>query len=134
MGLDNSFIEKEGLANLRLTLRGTREVVLLPLGELFGGRAPSTASTALGKNAVNQACTSLLHATQEQVKAWGAKLHYATVGPGDVLYVPAGWVVAEAVQPGEDAPALALTRPHVPPLPWGRALRRGRDKERERDE
>ena len=48
--------------------------------------------------------------------AGAGKALYATIGPDDMLYVPAGWLTAETVPPGATADVIgvrqALLLPH----------------------
>jgi hypothetical protein len=91
-GADISFTEKDGLASVRLSVRGTRLVVVAPLSFIKG---------KLGEGAVlSQYCTFLLHATLEQARTLIPGVFRGTIGEGDLLYVPAGYVVVESIPKG----------------------------------
>ena len=84
-GADISFTEKDGLASVRLSVQGSRLVVVAPL---------SFIKDKLREGAVlNSYCTFLLHATEEQTKTLMPGTFRGTIGKGDLLYVPAGYVV-----------------------------------------
>ena len=88
-GKDAAFLEKDGLATLRFTWSGIREVVLSPA---------SAWSPAPGKTTA--ICGRMLQATASEVTAQRDRTHFATLGPDDVLYVPAGWITCKSVAPG----------------------------------
>jgi hypothetical protein len=97
-GIDSSFTEKDGLASVRLFVQGTRVVVLTPVSFIKG---------KLGEGAVlNNYCTFLLHATEEQTRTLMPGTFRGTIGKGDLLYVPAGYVVAESIPPGGSTDAM----------------------------
>lgn len=122
-GMEVAFVEKDGLASLRLAASGnTREVVMAPLDVLWdfvaqhggsaplrvplddilsGGSAPQTQEALKGLQA--QLATGLLHMSVALIQELGPALHRATLAPGDMLYVPAGWLVAESVTPDTSA-------------------------------
>ena len=47
-------------------------------------------------NAFMRVAQAILAATQAKINALGPDLYHFALGPGDVLYTPAGYVVAEA--------------------------------------
>ena len=97
-GADISFTEKDGLASVRLSVQGSRLVVVAPL---------SFIRDKLREGAVlNSYCTFLPHATEEQTKTLMPGTFRGTIGKGDLLYVPAGYVVAESVPSGGNTDAM----------------------------
>ena len=109
-GSDHCYRETDCLATLRLCCSGTRQVVLVPIEAawdaiglsnkpLQGGTAPAE-QLDLGK-----LCHNLLHLSASSVAIAFRKCSAfaGTLGPGDVLYTPAGWIVAERVLPGKGA-------------------------------
>ena len=95
-GSEAANTEKDGLPSLRLTVCGTRQVVLMP--------APWAAGKLLGldmtkPDGTQRMCQAALNMTQEKVveAARTGNLWFATIGPGDLLYTPAGWLTCEAV-------------------------------------
>jgi hypothetical protein len=97
-GADISFTEKDGLASIRLSIKGSRMVAVAPLS-LIKDKLDGPA--VLGKY-----CTFLLQATPEQVKTLPPGVFRGTVGEGDLLYVPAGHVVAESLPKGSGSDAM----------------------------
>jgi hypothetical protein len=93
-GQDSSYTEKDGLASIRLSVQGSRLVAVARLSHLHG-KFPGPPSTAR-----QQCCAFLLQATPEQVRALIPGMCRGTVGAGDLLYVPAGCVVAESSPKG----------------------------------
>jgi hypothetical protein len=91
-GADIAFTEKDGLASVRLSVQGTRLVVIAPLSFIKG---------KLGEGAVlSKYGTFLLHATEEQTRTLMPGMFRGTIGEGDLLYVPAGYIVAESIPSG----------------------------------
>jgi hypothetical protein len=64
-----------------------------------GGEAPTEQLD------ISKLCHSLLHLSASSVAAAFRKcLAFAgTLGPGDMLYTPPGWIIAERVLPGKGA-------------------------------
>lgn len=98
-GRESVFLEKAGLANLRMAVSGERDVVLCPLKQLHSYLTASPDSTLKDESAnpvdVPHACHSFLHASHNQVLDLKDSIEWAHLGPGDVLYTPAGWVTCE---------------------------------------
>ena len=90
VGADISFREKDGLASIRLSVRGTRVVAVAPLS-LIKGKLDDVA-------VLSEFCTFLLRATPDQVRTLIPGVFRGTIGEGDLLYVPAGYVVADQFQ------------------------------------
>ena len=112
-GRDGCFMEKDGLANLRLTWEGVREVTLTAAQTwaarmLPAGKEASSATAEEGKSQTRQLCQSFWHASAAEVAAAKTEIHVATLGPADVLYIPAGWLTCEWVagSAATDAPNL----------------------------
>ena len=103
-GRESVFLEKAGLANLRMAVSGERDVVLCPMKQLHSYLTASTESTPKDESAnpvdVPHACHSFLHASHNQVLDLKDSIAWAHLGPGDVLYTPAGWVTCEHVAGG----------------------------------
>jgi hypothetical protein len=91
-GADIAFTEKDGLASIRLSVRGTRVVAVAPLN-LIKGKLDNVA-------VISDICSFLLHATPDQVRTLIPGVFRGTIGEGDLLYVPAGYVVAESIPKG----------------------------------
>lgn len=92
VGNEAAYVEKDCVPTLRMACSGSRMVCLCQLG---------TASKALEvdmvkPNAFARLSQAVLAATQAKVAAMGCDLHHFALGPGDVLYTPAGYLVAEA--------------------------------------
>jgi hypothetical protein len=92
-GADISFWEKDGLASIRLSVRGTRVVAVAPLNLIKGKLDINVA-------VISDICSFLLHATPDQVRTLIPGVFRGTIGEGDLLYVPAGYVVAESIPKG----------------------------------
>ena len=92
VGNEAAYVEKDSLPTLRMATVGSRLVCLCQL---------DVASKALEidmakPNAFARLSQAFLAATQAKVNTIGSDLHHFTLGPGDVLYTPGGYVVAEA--------------------------------------
>ena len=96
-GTETVYIEKDACPCVRLTIQGIREVVMAPLASWAKvGLAGQTSSA--GKGMIQRVCGSFMHAAPSVVQAGHDHVYFATVGPSDLLYTPAGWIVAEKVQ------------------------------------
>ena len=105
-GRDGVYLERDYLPSLRLSCKGFREVALSPLEEWLASDA--------GPGQIAAAQRGLLDASLEQVKA-ANKLVWATIGPDDVLYVPAGWITAEAVPAGNTQDVIGVRQSFLLP-------------------
>ena len=89
--------EKEYLAAFRLTVRGTRSVVMthgVGLSKFFRTRSSATQAQPWRK-----LCHFFHTMKDDEVKAYikDHKTFFATIAAGDLLYIPAGFVVSEVV-------------------------------------
>ena len=92
VGNEAAYVEKDSLPTLRMAASGSRLVCLCQLGV-----ASKTLDVDMVKpNAFTRLSQAVLAATQAKVMALGSDLLHFTLGPGDVLYTPGGYVVAEA--------------------------------------
>lgn len=92
VGNEAAYVEKDGLPTLRMAASGNRMVCLCQLGA-----ASKTLEVDMEKpSAFTRLSQAILAATQAKVAALGSDLHFFALGPGDVLYTPAGYVAAEA--------------------------------------
>jgi hypothetical protein len=85
-----------GFPTLRWIWHGTSTVVMIPMQavmEFLRERVGPDLSKV--KNLLNMCCSCLLNATAAEVAKVLPEAYTATVGPGDVLYSPAGWVILE---------------------------------------
>ena len=57
---------------------------------------------------LNELCSFWLNASASVVEELKDEIFFATVGPHDVLYIPAGWLICETVPFGAAADDLAL--------------------------
>lgn len=89
-GCEHAYVEKDACAAARLTLQGTREVVLIP---------PELLASCLSVSNVtlSQLCNGLLSAPGATFEEHISKFVFATVGVNDMLYTPPGWITAERV-------------------------------------
>ena len=99
-GVDNSVVEKDGLASIRMSMKGSRVVAVARLSHLRGS-FPDLQATS-----VSQFCSFLLQAKPEQVRTMLPGVYRGTTGAGDLLYVPAGCTVSESVPAGVAADAM----------------------------
>ena len=102
-GRDSAFLERDGLPSLRLTLQGVREVVLVPALEVHRKRYPDQAPLAVQPKDLSNMCDFCLNMTAAVTMEMKECVHFATLGPHDLLYVPAGWLVCESAQGGSAA-------------------------------
>jgi hypothetical protein len=99
-GKQTQGVEGGMLATLRLGFYGTRQVVCMPADELltFVAKESDIKSAAT----MRQMTTWLRAATPEALKKFkeqpNAKCYSGTLGPQDMLMLPAGWAFAERIQ------------------------------------
>ena len=92
VGNEAAYVEKDALPTLRMATAGSRMVCLCPLIT-----AAKILEVDMRKaSAFTRLSQAMLGATQAKVAALGGELYHFAHGPGDVLYTPAGYVVAEA--------------------------------------
>lgn len=92
LGTEAAYVEKDALPTLRMATGGSRMVCLCPLTA-----ACKVLEVDMKKgSAFTRLSQALLAATQAKVAALGSELYHFALGPGDVLYTPAGYIVAEA--------------------------------------
>jgi hypothetical protein len=92
-GSEVIFSEKDFTPSLRLCITGTRVLIMMPMQLVWnwanpGGEFSSTRIYQL---------VSALSAERVHDMARRIPVFSATLGPGDMLYTPPGWVVAERV-------------------------------------
>jgi hypothetical protein len=121
-GSDHAYRETDCLPTLRLCCSGTRQVVMAPIeaawstlsfpdGIPLGGGAPAEEMD------ISKLCHSFLHLSASSAATAFRKCtaFAGTLGKGDVLYTPPGWMVAERVLPGKGAQQ-DVCDPEVPSL------------------
>jgi hypothetical protein len=92
VGNEAAYVEKDAMPTLRMAAVGSRMVCLVQLGI-----AVNILGVVMAKpNAFMRVAQAILAATQAKINALGPDLYHFALGPGDVLYTPAGYVVAEA--------------------------------------
>lgn len=92
VGNEAAFIEQLGVPTLRLSISGSRIVVMSPAQD-----ASRVLDVDMTKpQAFVRLSQAMLSATQAKVTALGGKLLHATINPGEVLFTPVGWVVCES--------------------------------------
>jgi hypothetical protein len=93
-GTEAAITEKDALSSFRLTVSGTRMVVLMPAPWALNSLLRVDATKP---EAMQRMCQAALNMTQEKVieASRAGQLWYATIGPGDLLYTPAGWLSCE---------------------------------------
>jgi hypothetical protein len=96
-GSESVYIEKDACPCVRLTVQGIREVVMAPISS-WAKVGLAGQSSAAGKGMIQRICGSFMHAAPAVVQAGRSHVYFATIGPADLLYTPAGWIVAERVQ------------------------------------
>lgn len=87
--------EPDCLPTLRLTVKGTRTLIMARIGDLLDFmKASGIASENLMASRV---CSFMKAMNSEQIAAFKQKykFHFITSGVGNVVYVPAAWVIAE---------------------------------------
>jgi hypothetical protein len=115
-GRESVFIEKGGLASIRLATCGERDMVLCPLVELqkyVSGKSAAAVSTGAKSSQdgaaedeqpkgvdIPQLCSTLLQLSHSQVLDLSSTLRWAHLRPGDSLYIPAGWISCELAAGG----------------------------------
>ena len=97
-GTETVFVEKDGLAAIRLCLGGIREVATVGMSHWASAMAQPQAAPKVEPGQFAKLCGALLSAPAVRIQAAGHIVHYGTLGPGDVLYTPPGWIVAEKVK------------------------------------
>jgi hypothetical protein len=95
-GTESVYIEKDAVPCVRLTIQGIREVAMAPVSS-WGRYGLAGQSALAGKGMIQRICGSFMHAAPSVVQAGHQCVYFATIGPGDLLYTPAGWIVAERV-------------------------------------
>jgi len=96
VGNEAGYIEQNGLPTLRMALAGSRVVCMCPAitaAKVLNISMDSPSSFA-------KLSQAFLAVTQAKVETLGHDLMYATVGPGEVLFTPMGWVVCESAGQG----------------------------------
>lgn len=112
-GQKEARLEKDGLPCAKVNLQGTREVVVAALGPLrsfmakMGIAGPQCAD-------LGATYTFLASATQEQILAFSAAngeavIWKGTQGPGDMLFVPGGFIQVQRTMAGPDVLAVRLS-------------------------
>ena len=96
-GTETVYIEKDACPCVRLTIQGIREVAMAPISSWAKVGLAGQNSSA-GKGMIQRICGSFTHAAPSVVQAGHSQVYFATVGPSDLLYTPAGWIVAEKAQ------------------------------------
>ena len=96
VGNEAGYIEQNGLPTLRMALAGSRVVCMC---------AATTAAKVLNinmgcANSFSKLSQAFLAATQAKVETLGHHLLYSSVGAGEVLFTPMGWVVCESAGQG----------------------------------
>jgi hypothetical protein len=128
-GRESVFIEKGGLASIRLATAGERDVVLCPLVELqkyLSGKSAAAHSTGAKSSQdgtanaaedeqpkmvdIPQLCGALLQLSHSQVLDLQGTLRWGHLRPGDELYTPAGWITCEVAAGGAACDAKFLAR------------------------
>ena len=92
VGNEAAYVEKDAMPTLRMAAVGSRMVCLVQLGIAVNILGVDMAKP----NAFMRVAQAILAATQAKINALGPDLYHFALGPGDVLYTPAGYVVAEA--------------------------------------
>jgi hypothetical protein len=92
VGNEAAYVEKDAMPTLRMAADGSRLVCLIPITKASWYLEVVVSEPDLFSR-ISQA---LLAATRFQVQFMGQDLLYFALGPGDVLYTPTGYVVAEA--------------------------------------
>ena len=90
-------VEADGLASLRLAVEGSRTVVCAPYSTM---REVIRLTDGIDSRvSLKHACTFLKHLTVEQATNFPGEmgLFKGTMGPGDIMYMPAGFIVAEVM-------------------------------------
>ncbi len=96
-GQESVYLEKDACPCVRLTIQGIREVVMAPISS-WAAVGLAGQCTKPAKGMLQRICGSFFHAAPSAVQAGSSCAYFATVGPSDLLYTPAGWMVAEKVQ------------------------------------
>ena len=92
VGNEAAYVEKDAMPTLRMAAVGSRLVCLIPITKASWYLQVDVSEP----NCFTRISQALLAATQSQVHLMGQDLLYFALGPGDVLYTPTGYVVAEA--------------------------------------
>lgn len=80
----------------RLTLKGSRAVVMFPFMELVGLMSAAGLTCEFTPSRMLDFGKKMSKASLDTL-AEGGRLYHGTIGHGDIVFVPAGWVVAERV-------------------------------------
>jgi hypothetical protein len=103
VGNEAGYVEQQAVPTLRLALQGSRVVAMCSV---------ATAAKVCNVSMDNASCftklaQAFLGATQNKVENMGKNLFFATLGPGDLLYTPMSWVVAESAGLGGGGPRVS---------------------------
>ena len=103
------FSEPLDLAAVRFGIRGTREIVMCNCVDLFGYMEKAKGLDSAKLTPIRSALW-LQHMSKETLVDYCKTLPmvHATLGPGDLLYQPAGWVTVERTKPDSDVYGLCL--------------------------
>ncbi len=107
-GTEAAYVEKDGLAGLRMGLTGTRFAVLFPICPTWdyftkGAAAPAAAGGVApkpaGADALSKLHSGLLNLSREAFADIARRfpVFFSTLGPGDLVYTPPGFVTVESV-------------------------------------
>jgi len=111
-GQKEARLEKDGLPCAKVNLQGTREVVVAALGPLRSFMAK--AGIEPERADLSAMYKFLASATQEQIRALSAANEEAVIwkgthGPGDMLFVPGGFIQVQRTMAGPDVLAVRLS-------------------------
>lgn len=102
-GSEHVYTEKDFLPSLRLCITGSRVVIMMPVQSVWDWAMPGTDVNS------SKIASMILALSTEQVAQMSRMfpVFSATLGPGDLLYTPPGWIMAEriATYSGQNAQA-----------------------------
>jgi len=104
-GTESAYNEPGFLASVRLQVTGTRTVVATPCFQLLAWLGTARdAAPSVGMSMQARLWHQLLNMQQEAIVEYTQSqlLIYGTLGPGDSMFVPPGWLIAESVAAGDD--------------------------------
>ncbi len=108
-GSEHVYAENDFLPSLRLGITGSRVVIMMPVQSVWDWAMPGTDVN------ISKIPSMILTLSAEQVAQMSRMLPVfsATLGPGDLLYTPPGWIVAERIATSSGRSAQADARSSV---------------------
>ena len=91
-------VEKDAIACIKVTLQGTREVVAAPITNIIACmRNEGVEENNIDLNGLYTYIGAIDRKKLEAYQSKGLKMWKATQGPGDLMYIPAGYVQVQRV-------------------------------------